>query len=330
MEIKTLAEILAEEGIATTTKRTNINRTNIEETKKIEATKLTTKQTKIAKKKNKESKHKTRKSKQKPLPYHQQKAIKEIVPLTNNSTNLTPSKNEDETFTKNNHNVNNFGGINQSANIDKSDSINELDNIGKLDNITAQLTLKTAEQRQAEIDEIKSERRLRWLAFYYLSTREHSAEELRQKLLNKQQDPEKIEDLLLEFAEKGYQSDYRTAFMLIREGIRKGRGRNRIKQDFFKRKISLPNNIDELIDIANETSAEFFDLIDETNEYNKVHASHQVNWLKLAVEARVKKYGSEIPTQAKDKGKQLRFLQYRGFQNDICFEALRHNLETIS
>ncbi len=192
----------------------------------------------------------------------------------------------------------------------------------QLDNITAQLTLKTEEEKQAEIDEIKVTKRLRWLAFYYLSTREHSANELREKLLKKEQDPQKIEELLQEFAEKGYQSDERTAFMLIREGIRKGRGRNRIKQDFYKRRITLPNNIDELIDIANAETAEFTDFVDIEK------GGEQVNWLKLAVEARVKKYGREIPTEPKEKARQLRFLQYRGFQTDICFEALKFDEES--
>ena len=39
--------------------------------------------------------------------------------------------------------------------------------------------------------------------------------------------------------------------MLIRENIRKGRGRGRIKQEFYRKKIAMPSNIDELIDMAN-------------------------------------------------------------------------------
>lgn len=200
-------------------------------------------------------------------------------------------------------------------------------NTQPIDNLTNKLQtgLKTPEERQQEIDDIKANGRLRWLAFYYLSTREHSAGELKKKLLAKQQDPQKIDELLAEFAQKGYQSEMRTALMLIREGIRKGRGRRRIKQDFYARQISLPSNIDELIDLANEESDEFTDFITTNDE-----ADDKVDWLRLAVEARVKKYGSEIPKDNKDKAKQLRFLQYRGFTTDICFEALKHNLQTIN
>lgn len=200
----------------------------------------------------------------------------------------------------------------------------ESDNSG-IDNLPAALKayLKTPEQRQAEKEEIKANSRLRWLAFYYLSRREHSAGELRQKLLDKEQDPDKIEELLQEFAEKGYQSDHRTALMLIREGIRKGRGSLRIKNDFYKRKVEVPANIDELIDMAMEDNEEFIDVL---SNHDLVDG---VDWLRLAVEARVKKYGSEIPTDQKIKARQLRFLQYRGFKPNICFQAITHNLESL-
>lgn len=185
--------------------------------------------------------------------------------------------------------------------------------------------LRTPEQRQAETDAIKAESRLRWLAFYYLSRREHGKAELKQKLLDKEQDPDQIDALLEEFEDKGYQSDYRTTLMLIRESIRKGRGRGRIKQEFYRKKIAMPGNIDELIDMANEESDEFREFVDDDDD----SLVEGVDWLKLAVTARIKKYGDDIPTEQKDKAKQLRFLQYRGFESDICFQALNYTLENL-
>ncbi len=185
--------------------------------------------------------------------------------------------------------------------------------------------LRTPEQKQAELDAIKAESRLRWLAFYYLSRREYGKAELKQKLIDKEQALDKIDALLDEFEEKGYQSDYRTTLMLIRESIRKGRGRGRIKREFYNKKIAMPSNIDELIDMANTESDEFSEFIDD-NEDSLVDG---VDWLKLAVTARTKKYGATIPTGQKDKAKQLRFLQYRGFNVDICFAALNYTLETL-
>ncbi|MGP5407483.1 regulatory protein RecX [Psychrobacter celer] len=195
------------------------------------------------------------------------------------------------------------------------------------DNLPAALKayLRTPEQRQAEIDAIKAESRLRWLAFYYLSRREYGKAELKQKLLDKEQDPDKIDALLDEFEEKGYQSDYRTTLMLIRENIRKGRGRGRIKQAFYQKKIAMPDNIDELIDMANAESEEFSEFVEDSDD-NLVEG---VDWLKLAVTARTKKYGNTLPREPKDKARQLRFLQYRGFKSDICFAALDYTLETL-
>ena len=204
-----------------------------------------------------------------------------------------------------------------------ADNDNDVDS----DNLPSALKayLRTPEQRQADIDAIKAESRLRWLAFYYLSRREYGKAELRQKLIDKEQDPDKIEVLLDEFEEKGYQSDYRTALMLIRESIRKGRGRGHIKQEFYRKKIDMPSNIDELIDMANEESDEFRDFIDEGED----SLIEGVDWLKLAVTARTKKYGDSIPIEQKDKARQLRFLQYRGFDMDICFQALNYTLDTL-
>ena len=185
--------------------------------------------------------------------------------------------------------------------------------------------LRTPEQKQAELDAIKAESRLRWLAFYYLSRREYGRAELKQKLLDKEQDPDSIDTLLDEFAQKGYQSDYRTTLMLIRESIRKGRGRGHIRQEFYKKNIDMPSNIDELIDMANTESEEFSEFVDE-DEDSLVEG---VDWLKLAVTARTKKYGDHIPTEQKEKAKQLRFLQYRGFNGDVCFQALNYTLDTL-
>ena len=87
----------------------------------------------------------------------------------------------------------------------------------------------------------------------------------------------------------------------------------------------MPGNIDELIDMANTESDEFSEFVDNDAD-NLVDG---VDWLKLAVIARTKKYGNEIPVEQKEKAKQLRFLQYRGFNTDICFAALNHTTESL-
>lgn len=189
----------------------------------------------------------------------------------------------------------------------------------------------------------KTENRLRWLAFYYLSYREHSRAELKQKLLAKiqpstlpnktpdtqaeiqntqwQANQAKIDKILDEFAEKGYQNEHRAAIMLIREAIRKGRGKHRIQQIFAQHKLDLPENLNELITMALQDGEDFNGLGDRNTG---------IDWFKLAVETRVKKYGSNLPKTPKDKAKQIRFLQYRGFEIDICIQAIKYNLENLA
>lgn len=169
----------------------------------------------------------------------------------------------------------------------------------------------------------KQENRLRWLAFYYLSRQELSQKELRQKLLDKDQNGEKVEALLIEFAEKGYQSDERCAYMLIREAIRKGRGKRHILESFREHGISLPDSLDELIAKADIDSLKDGTVLDDAAD------DAEIDWLKLAVEARSKKYGDTPPKDPKDKARQLRFLQYRGFDMDVCFDALKFSLQDL-
>ncbi|WFF38123.1 recombination regulator RecX [Moraxella nasibovis] len=165
---------------------------------------------------------------------------------------------------------------------------------------------------------------MRWLAFYYLSNRELSQKQLRQKLLDKECDPQMVDELITEFAQKNYQSDERCAFMLIREGVRRGRGKHHIAQSLKTAGINLPYSLDELIQMADITS-----LSDGTILADDDDKPEHINWLKLAVEARCKKYGNHLPTDQKQKARQLRFLQYRGFEMSVCFDALKYTLDDM-
>ena len=42
----------------------------------------------------------------------------------------------------------------------------------------------------------------------------------------------------------------------------------------------------------------------------------------MARELKVSKFGDEMPSEAKEKNKQIRYLQYKGFSMDMIFEAL--------
>lgn len=217
---------------------------------------------------------------------------------------------------------------------DLSPSSSKISDGNLLANIESQLM--TDEERQAYHAKLKGESYMRWLAFYYLGRREHSKKELRDKLLAKDCDTEAVEALLTEFEQEGYQSDERMTSAMIKEGIGKGHGHQRIYQAMKKRGLTTLKSA-KAIDTWIAEHAEFFnDLIlndiedDSDNPSETLDDNYTVDWLQQAVEARCRKYGDSIPTDPKEKARQLRFLQYRGFGMDVCFEALKYDLASVA
>jgi regulatory protein len=45
-------------------------------------------------------------------------------------------------------------------------------------------------------------------------------------------------------------------------------------------------------------------------------AQLEVDWFELAREVRIRRFGSEPPADLKERSRQYRFMQYRGFTND--------------
>ncbi len=182
-------------------------------------------------------------------------------------------------------------------------------------------TLKVLSQVRIEKLSVpdRDTRYLRWLAFYYLSKKELSRHQLRDKLIAKGCDPAAVDALLHEFAKKGYQSDERCATMMVREAVRKGRGIRYIAQSLRKAGLDAKDfgGMNALICLADTSSVSDGTILESDDE------SDDIDWLKLAVEARSKKYGKHLPKDPKDKARQLRFLQYRGFEAAVCFEALK-------
>lgn len=168
----------------------------------------------------------------------------------------------------------------------------------------------------------KAAKYLRWLAFYYLSRRELSQAQLRKKLLDKGCQASAVEALLVEFANKGYQSDERCALMIIRESIRRHRGKQHIINALHQAKLQIAEC--DLMAMMADRQVWADELADEKDNHQ-----NSTNWLKLAVIARTKKYGDTPPTTPKEKARQLRFLQYRGFELAVCLEALKLTLAEV-
>ena len=125
----------------------------------------------------------------------------------------------------------------------------------------------------------------------FLARREYGQTELAKKLADKGYKRSVVEDELQRLTDEGLQSDTRFAESFVQSRINQGKGPVRIRADLGQRGIR-----DGIIDGALETAA--------------------CDWYELAREERVKKFGASLPEDFKEKARQMRFLQYRGFEQD--------------
>jgi len=137
--------------------------------------------------------------------------------------------------------------------------------------------------------------RLRSRAFALLAQREWSAGSLQARLIALGGNAAEVAALVQEFQDNHYQSDERMAGMLLRSQLQKGRGPRRIRQTLQEHRVDAGLIHEELQD---------------------------TDWLAQARQLRMRKFGSALPTDAKEKARQLRFLQYRGFDLSTCLAAL--------
>lgn len=135
------------------------------------------------------------------------------------------------------------------------------------------------------------------LAMNWLARREHSLRELRDKLAARDFEPEIIAETVAKLASEGLVSDERFAESFVTARMRKGQGPVRIRAELKKRGIAA-----EMAQLQ----------VDE--------AGH--DWIGLAREVRERKFGAHIPAEFKDKAKQMRFLEYRGFDGEQIRAAL--------
>lgn len=129
---------------------------------------------------------------------------------------------------------------------------------------------------------------VRFSAFGSLAMREHSAKELRNKLERKFEDPALVDAVMEELIAQDLQSDERFTQAFISMRQRQGKGPLIIKMGLRERGIAA-----ELI----------AECIDDSDEL----------WLKLASDVRQKKFRGAAPIDQRERAKQMRFLQARGF-----------------
>ncbi|MTB66155.1 regulatory protein RecX [Providencia sp. wls1943] len=139
-------------------------------------------------------------------------------------------------------------------------------------------------------------------ALFLLSRRDYGKAELFARMKRRMYetnegiiDEQLIEGVLDKLSEQHFLDDDRVVSLLLQGYARKGYGPLRIKQEMRQKGFA-------------ETLVEHH------------FAELDVDWFEKASEVRSKKFGDEIPTDFKEKGKQIRYLQYRGFFGDMIFE----------
>lgn len=146
------------------------------------------------------------------------------------------------------------------------------------------------------IDQVRSAMRMK--AMDLLARREHSALELHRKLAAKfPENCELVDEVVSGLQVNGLQSDERFAEVFVSSRVKKGQGPQRIGMELRQRGVNQ-QLADQMLWGGN------------------------VEWLSVAREVLVKKYGNKPCADYKERSKRSGFLHYRGFTSEqisSCF-----------
>ena len=130
-----------------------------------------------------------------------------------------------------------------------------------------------------------------------LARREHSRTELVRKLGERGVPAELIDAVLGSLAARKLQSDARYAEALVTSRMGRGQGPVRIRRELAERGVAA-GEIDAALQAA------------------------EADWFRLARETRRRRFGAELPGEWKERVRQSRFLEYRGFGSEQIRYAL--------
>ncbi len=143
------------------------------------------------------------------------------------------------------------------------------------------------------------------LCLTYLSAREHSRQELIQKIVGKNYLKPAIESVLDELASEGWQSDDRFAEQYARQRVNKGFGQIRVNMELQQKGV-------------------------KDFDWSAFSEQLDINWQEVIEQAYIKKYTLAPLIAKKEWAKQVRYLQYRGFPLDLIrdlFDRLNIRVE---
>ncbi|MGI9264098.1 MAG: regulatory protein RecX [Gammaproteobacteria bacterium] len=127
-------------------------------------------------------------------------------------------------------------------------------------------------------------------AMDFLARREYGCEELQARLVKAGFDADIASQAVLQLADEGLQDDRRFVENFIQSRVNQGKGPVRIQADLGQKGLGSG-------------------LVDE------VLQESDTDWFSIAHEERRKKFGPDVPGDFKEKARQMRFLQYRGFES---------------
>ncbi|WP_303901028.1 regulatory protein RecX [Thiohalomonas denitrificans] len=139
---------------------------------------------------------------------------------------------------------------------------------------------------------------VRETAIRLLARREHSRRELAFKLNGRGFAREQVDRTLDDLESRRLLSDERFAEFFVRSRVDNGCGPLRIRAELRERGVEDGIIAGQLAEV-------------------------DADWCALAAEVRRKRFGESIPEVFRERAKQMRFLQYRGFESEQIRAAVR-------
>lgn len=165
---------------------------------------------------------------------------------------------------------------------------------GAADSVTAAKSINELNSdlsKQAVDARFQSPVEARKKAMDYLARREYGRHELEKKLVKAGFDPDVSIAAVLQLTQDNLQDDRRFTECFVQSRINQGKGPVRIHVDLDQRDV-VRSLVETVLD------------------------DMDVDWFELVRAVRRKKFGLSRPVDFKEKARQMRFLQYRGFEQD--------------
>ncbi|MDG1819974.1 MAG: regulatory protein RecX [Porticoccaceae bacterium] len=160
--------------------------------------------------------------------------------------------------------------------------------------------------------------KIRIAAMDLLTGREYSRAELATKLNKRFDSHDSIDQVLVQIAEEGLQSDKRFAEAFIRSRIYRGHGLSRIRQDIRQKGVA-----DELVAVAlEEADIDWYALAKDVAERKFGLGKSEDYGLEDKNDYSLEQSKARREKAQKEKARQMRFMQYRGFSYDQIKYAL--------